>query len=98
MNSDGQERGDDPGAGAAELLRRLDAADRLEIVDRDLKRNGVHLAGVWAVATVSVGVGLLVNTLGFLGLLMVPQALFPLLRRRRRLNDRRREFLRASTA
>lgn len=84
---------DDPDARAIELLRVADLTDRLAIVDRDRNRNGLRLAGAWAVVAISVGVGLFVNPLGFLGILTVAQVLFPLLRKRHRLNEAREKLL-----
>ena len=59
MNSDGRERGEDPDAGAAELLRRVDAADRLEppalegsAPVRDESSDGTWIApAAWAALT-----------------------------------------------
>jgi hypothetical protein len=87
----------DADARVAELIRQADDAERLEIVEEDLKRNGRYLAGVWTVVAFSVGVGLFHHPLGFLGVLMVPQVLFPLMKKRRRLRDRKLVLLEAST-
>lgn len=93
MDPDIEKTEDDPDAHAVELLRMADLADRLAIVDKDLNRNSLRLAGTWSIVALSVGVGLFVNTLGFLGVLTVAQILFPLLRKRRRLSDARQKLL-----
>ena len=78
---------------AERLLRCLDASDRLDIVERRLRKNGLLVAGLGVASLGPIAAGLLVSPLGFLGLLMIPQFLLPLLKTRRMAIADRREIL-----